>query len=150
MEKDQDQKLQTIPLVEEKLSVKPRKITTGTKRVRKVVVEREETINEPLKVTSYDIARVAHDRVVDEIEPTRQEGDTTIIPVYEEVLVTEKRLLLKEEIHITCKESLRSHPQRITLRKEEVHIEEIEEDATSSAEAREGPSRETDHHRGTP
>jgi hypothetical protein len=30
----------------------------------------------------------------------RQEGDTTIVPVVEEVLVVERRLMLKEEIRI--------------------------------------------------
>lgn len=42
---------------------------------------------------------------------TRREGDVTIVPVLEEVLVVEKRLVLREEIHV-----------RETLSREEVEL----------------------------
>jgi hypothetical protein len=41
------------------------------------------------------------DRIVAEPPVQRQEGDTLILPVVEEVLVVEKRLMLREEIRIT-------------------------------------------------
>jgi stress response protein YsnF len=45
--------------------------------------------------------------------------------VLEEVLVVEKRLLLKEEVRIT-KRRIETHmPQRVILRREEVAVERI-------------------------
>ncbi len=49
----------------------------------------------------YNIERVAVGKIVTDTPVQRQEGDTLILPVTEEVLVTEKRLLLREEIRIT-------------------------------------------------
>ena len=40
------------------------------------------------------------DRQVDVAPKIRIEGDLTIVPVLEEILVVEKRLILKEEVHI--------------------------------------------------
>ena len=54
----------------------------------------------------------------------RSEEDTLIIPVLEEVLVVEKRLLLKEEVRITKREETHT-PQRVTLRREEAAVERI-------------------------
>ncbi|MCU1257248.1 MAG: hypothetical protein JWO80_133 [Bryobacterales bacterium] len=49
----------------------------------------------------YAIERVQVDRIVAEPPVQRQEGDTLVLPVVEEVLVVEKRLMLREEIRIT-------------------------------------------------
>ena len=64
-------------------------------------------------------------RVVDGPVPVREENGTTIISIVEEVLVVEKRLMLREEIHIR-KQRIETHqPQRVTLRSEEVRVERI-------------------------
>lgn len=145
MERDGDQEPRIIPLVEEEISVKRRKINTGKIQVRKVVTEREETVDEPARTISFDVERIPVNAFVDQPGPTRQDGETTIIPVYEEVLVTEKKLLLKEEIHLTRRESLQSDPQTLTLRKEEVIIEVVSEESTSLSEETERQSRTTNH-----
>jgi hypothetical protein len=44
---------------------------------------------------------MAIDRGVDVAPEVRVEGNVTIIPVLEEVLVVEKRLVLKEKLHIS-------------------------------------------------
>jgi len=53
---------------------------------------------------------------------TRYEGDTMIIPILEEVLVVEKRLLLREEIRITRRQSVVRDPQEYILRREEATV----------------------------
>lgn len=103
----------TIPLMEE------------TRRV----MEREETIDEPLLRESVEVERVPINRIVAEAPPSRQEGDTLIIPVLEEVLVVEKRLMLKEEVRITRTQTEVHQPQAVTLRTEEAVIEGIAPDA---------------------
>ena len=56
---------------------------------------------EKLYREGYSIERVKVDRLVTEPVSQRQEGDTLILPVMEEVLVVEKRMMLREEIRIT-------------------------------------------------
>lgn len=47
-----------------------------------------------------------------------------IIPIYEERLVVQKQLFLKEELHVTRQETVDRHAQQtVTLRREEVAIE---------------------------
>jgi uncharacterized protein (TIGR02271 family) len=64
-------------------------------------------------------------RPVDRPVPARYEGDTLIVPVFEETLVVEKRLVLKEELRITKRRAERHRPRRTTLRHEEVSVERI-------------------------
>lgn len=48
-----------------------------------------------------DIRRVPVKRIIDEPVEARYEGNVLIVPLMEEVLVVEKRLMLREELHIT-------------------------------------------------
>ena len=83
---------------------------------------------------TVEVDRVAVGRYVDGPEAPRQEGDTLVVPVFEEVLVVEKRLVLKEEIRITRRRvSETAAPQRVTLRSEEIVVER---DAAKKGESR--------------
>lgn len=69
----------------------------------------------PLYTEQAGVERVPVNRLVDNEPQTRQEGDVTIIPVVEEVLVVEKRLLLKEEIHIRRTRNPVREPRRVIM-----------------------------------
>lgn len=114
-----------VPVIVEELEVGKRKVETGRVRITKNVREREEVVDEPLLREEVDIQRVIIHKLVDGPIPIRSEGDTTIIPVLEEVLVVEKRLMLKEELHIIKRQFETHDPQRVTLRGEEVTVERI-------------------------
>ena len=90
----------TIPLVEEELNVGKRRLETGRVRVR--VLTDTETVNAQASLFDQrvEVKHVPIGREVTEIPAVRQEGETTIIPVLEEVLVVEKRLVLLEEVHV--------------------------------------------------
>ena len=104
-----------VPVLVEELDVQKRLVETGKVRITKVVHERETLVDEPL----------FHDKVAITRVPVREENGTTIISIVEEVLVVEKRLMLREEIHIR-KQRIETHqPQHITLRSEEVRIERV-------------------------
>lgn len=120
-----------VPVVEETIDVQTRKVATGKVRITKVVHEREEAIDEPLLYETVDVERVKIDRVVDGPVAMRQEGDTLIIPILEEVLVVEKRLILKEEVRITRRRTTKHHSEQITLRSEEPAVERIPPDAAT-------------------
>lgn len=118
-----------IPVVAEELAVRRREVTTATVRLRKVVHEREEVIAPMITRQLVDVQRVPVGRIVDGPVPTRQEGDTLIVPVLEEVVVEQRRLLLVEELRVTVRrEQAESAPQRVTLRREEVVVERVTAD----------------------
>lgn len=114
-----------IPVVEETLAVGTRQVSTGGVRLTKRVHEREEVVDQPGFREEIHVERVPVDRLLDEPAQVRQEGDTTVIPVMEEVLVVEKRLVLREEIRVTRRREEVRSPQSVTLRREEVLVEPI-------------------------
>ena len=114
-----------VPVLVEELDVQKRLVETGKVRITKVVHERETLVDEPLFHDKVAITRVPMQRVVDGPVPVREENGTTIISIVEEVLVVEKRLMLREEIHIRKQRIEMHQPQRITLRSEEVRVERV-------------------------
>jgi uncharacterized protein (TIGR02271 family) len=115
-----------VPVVAEQLEVQKRVVEAGGVRIRKTVSEREEVVDEPLMREEVQVRRVPVNKVVDGPVPVRHVGDTMIVSLLEEVLVVEKKLMVKEELHIT-KEQVESYrPQRVTLRTEEAVVERVE------------------------
>lgn len=115
-----------LPVIVEDLDIQKRRAETGRVRISKLVHERKELIDEPLLREEVLIERVGINRVVDGPRPARYEGGTLIIPVLEEVLVVEKRLMLKEELYVTLRRVETHNPQHVTLRREEVIIERFD------------------------
>jgi uncharacterized protein (TIGR02271 family) len=114
-----------LPVIQEVLDVDTRRVETGRVRLHKIVREREELVDPPLWREEVVVERVPVNRVVEGPTPVRSEGDTLIIPLFEEVLVVEKRLLLKEEVHVTQRRVETHAPQQVTLRREEVVVERV-------------------------
>jgi uncharacterized protein (TIGR02271 family) len=113
----------TIALVAERLDVQVKTIETGRVHIGTRVVETEEIVDQPLRRDEVEIERISINRTVDQPMPPRYEGDVTIVPIYEEVLVVTKQLVLKEELHIKRRSSVApAPPQSIILRREEVSI----------------------------
>jgi uncharacterized protein (TIGR02271 family) len=114
-----------VPVLTEELEVQKQQVETGKVRITKVVHEHETVVDEPLLRDNVTISRVPMQRVVEGPIHVREENGTTIISVVEEVLVVEKRWMLREEIHIRKRHTETHQPQHITLRSEEVQIEHI-------------------------
>ncbi|WP_437964216.1 DUF2382 domain-containing protein [Sorangium sp. So ce260] len=115
-----------VPVVAQELEVKKRTVESGRVRITKQVHERVESVAEPLVSERVVVERVAVNQVVTATPATRQEGDTLIVPVVEEVLFVEKRLVLKEELRITRIRSVEmSPPERVALRSEDVRVERV-------------------------
>ena len=117
---------QIIPVVEEQAVVRKRKKLAEGVRVRTVVREAQETIDEPLASEDISVERTPLDRWVDAPVPIRHEGDVTIVTLVEEVVVVEKRLRAIEEIRIAKRRSVRHEPQQVTLRREEAVVERLQ------------------------
>jgi hypothetical protein len=117
---------QIIPVVEEQAVVSKRKKLSDGVRVRTVVHEAEQVIDEPLATEDIEVERTPLDRWVDAPVPVRHDGDITIVTLVEEVVVVEKRLRATEEIRIIKRRSVRHEPQRVTLRREEAVVERLQ------------------------
>jgi stress response protein YsnF len=123
-----------IPVLAETVSVGRRLVETGGGvRVTKRVRERAEVIEEALLQEDVTVERVAVNRIVDAAPAQRQEGDTLVIPVLEEVLVIEKRLLLREEVRVTRRQRVVREPRTVTLREERAEVERMAPGADGGA-----------------
>ena len=87
-----------------------------------IKTEEVSTIDEPLITEQVTIERVPMDRWIDHPAPVRQEGETTVISVVEEVAVVEKRLKLVEEVRISKHKLIKREPQNVTLRRQNVYV----------------------------
>lgn len=112
-----------IPIVEEQLHVHTRVVDTGGVRIRKHVDEHIDPIELSLRSEEVDVRRVPVDRIVDSPVPTREEGDTLIIPVHEEQLV--RQWVLVEELHVTRRATQTRATGDVALRRESVSIERV-------------------------
>jgi stress response protein YsnF len=116
----------TIPLTSEELRVDKRSVVTGRVRVKTLVDSFEEVVKETLKTECVQTTRVEIGKEIETVPSVRTEGDTTIIPVVEEVLIVEKRLFLKEEIHIRRVLSNDEVEVPVKLRKQRAVVERKE------------------------
>jgi uncharacterized protein (TIGR02271 family) len=123
-----------IPLVEERLSVTKRQVESGRVRVHVTVEERQEVITEQLTHDDLQIERVPRNIRLTEMPTVRLEGNTTIVPVVEEVVVVEKALMLVEEIHI-CRRSV-TEPTEIPVSRR-VERADIERETSQESTTRE-------------
>lgn len=115
-----------IPVIEETMTVDKRAVTQRV-RIVKSVEARPVMVDETFAEEEVEVERVQVDREVDGPVSIRYEGDTIIIPLLEEVVVVEKRLRLREEVHIRKRRTARTLSEPITLRREAVRIERTEE-----------------------
>lgn len=90
------------------------------KRVEAVPVQTDVEVGRD----EISIERVPIDRQVETPPPVRQEGDTLIIPIVEEVLVVEKRLVVREEVRVTRRRVSERIPVQETVQREILDIEE--------------------------
>jgi|GEM_PF-1170228 len=121
---------QVIPVISEKLKVHKRNVETGKGvRVRKTLSEREQIVDQPLVREEVTVERVEINEVIEdsEIPTTRYEGETTIVPILEEILIIEKCTVLKGEVRITRHRREVREPQKVVLQTDEVSVERFDE-----------------------
>lgn len=112
-----------IPLVEEKLHISKRTITTGTVRLHKSTDVYTESLDEVLAVRTFEVERIRVDLPVEAVPAVRQEGNVTIYPVVEEQLVLTKQLILREEVRVVQVDGELRDTRVVTLRKEHLTVE---------------------------
>jgi len=117
-----------IPVLEEKAVIDKETVASGRVRVATRTREVVETASAQLEAQEVEVRRVPVNKPVEgDLPQVRTEGETTIVPVFEEVLVVEKRLVLKEELHISRRRSVERVEIPVPLRKQEAVVERTPE-----------------------
>jgi uncharacterized protein (TIGR02271 family) len=111
-----------IPLFEEKLSVSKRVVPTSRVQVSRVTHSHEQLVDELLNHERVEIERIPIDKPVDALPSIREEGDSLVIPVVEEVVKVERYLLLKEEVRVRRVRATERYQESVTLRKQEAVV----------------------------
>jgi uncharacterized protein (TIGR02271 family) len=123
-----------IALAEEHVQLSKRQVIKSKMNLHKTVEERLETVHIPLQTQTVEVVRIPKDELVTEALGVRQEGDTLILPIYEEVVVVEKRLRLVEEVHVVTTRAQREEVQEVLLRQEKASLEKDGEDVALKVE----------------
>jgi uncharacterized protein (TIGR02271 family) len=114
-----------IPLLEEEVRIGKREVATGRVRVQTTTDTVEEIARATLNEDVVEVTRVPVGREVNSAPQVRTENDVVIIPVLEEVLIVEKRLVLKEELHIRRSVTRENIEVPISLRKQRAVVERL-------------------------
>src|SRR3712207_2986667 len=114
---------EVVPVVEETAVVYKERVVTEKVRLHKRVHEDEEVLDVPVQAEDIEVERVPVDRWIDGPVAVRREGDTTVYPVVEEVVVVEKRLRLVEEVRVTRRRATRHPREKVVLRRVEIVVE---------------------------
>jgi stress response protein YsnF len=120
----------TLPVYQEELRTGTRSVDTGRGvRVHKTVAEHPCQVEETLLHDRIELKHVPIDKIVplDQAPASRYEGDTLIVPVLEEVLVVERRVRIKEELHITRTQREEHHSETVVLKSETVTVDRFDE-----------------------
>ena len=131
-----------LTLIAEELSVAKETVETGRLRVSKQTRTREVLVDESMLSECAEVETIPVGRQIFEMPTVRHEGDTIIIPIVEEVLHTERRLILKEEVKITRRKKTEQFHDRVTLRYQEAVITRVQSatEPVDSASAKEHQS----------
>ena len=130
-----------VPLLAEEISISKEKFETGRVQVSTLTRDHEQLVDELLTNEHVEIERIPIGKAIDARPDVREEADSIIVPVVEEVLVLERRLILKEEVHIRRVRGTERHQERVKLRKQEavvtrVPIEAQDKESSSISEDR--------------
>jgi hypothetical protein len=116
-----------FPLVEEFVELTAREVETGRVRISTRVEQYEHAIDASAWVEEVTVERVPIHRVLGPADhpEVREIGNTLIIPVLEETLVLEKKLVLREEVRLTRTRKEVRREEQVPLRRQYAVVERL-------------------------
>jgi uncharacterized protein (TIGR02271 family) len=124
----------TLELREEELVVQRERRNVGNVHIRTRVEEVPARLEVEARSDEVEVEHVPVGEVVSERVEPWQDGDTVVVPIYEEQLVVTKRLLLREHLRVRRISNTRHELFEDTLRKERLEIDDP--DATGAVRER--------------
>ena len=122
-----DREERVIPVIEEQAHINKKVVESGKVRISKNVREDEVLVDVPIIHEEVDVQRIPVNQYVDQAPPAvRYEGDKMIVTVLREELVLVKRIKVVEELHIINRKVEEHNTQPISLRREEINIERVQ------------------------
>src|SRR5690242_13625194 len=118
---------QRLELLEEQLRIDKRIVETGRVLIETKVETRQQVVEALLQEEEVTVERVPVGRFVDEVPQIREEDGVLIIPVIEEQIVVQTRLVLKEELRVTKTVHEDLVRRTIPLRSERATVTRLEE-----------------------
>jgi uncharacterized protein (TIGR02271 family) len=118
-----------LQLIAEELSVAKETLETGRVRISAHTHDRKALVDEDLAHERVEIETIPVNLQIDAVPQVHQEGDITIVPVVEERLVVQRRLMLKEEVRIRRARSTERHQQTVKLRYQEAVVTRQKDEA---------------------
>ncbi|MCJ2121372.1 YsnF/AvaK domain-containing protein [Methylobacterium sp. J-077] len=135
-----------LPLIEETARIDKQAVETGRVRVSTRTETVDQVLRESLRSQTVEVTRVPVNRTLSEgeVPPViREENGVTVIPVLEEILVVEKRLVLKEEMHVRRSSADEDVEVPVTLRKQRAVVERVSPDGHASEQIDPPSTQET-------
>lgn len=129
----------TVSIAQERLKVSKQKTERLAATIRFRTREEEVLVRETLRREQVDVERLPVDRIVDEPPAMREEGDVTIIPIVEEVMV--RRFRIVEELHVRRRSEAVEVEETVTLRRQDVQIDTADSGIDTPASA-DSPGRD--------
>ncbi len=124
----------TLPLFEERAAIGVRTVDRGRVRVTTRVLTHADSVVRSLTRETVEVVRVPVDREVEAVPAVREEPDGTIVvPVVEERLVVETRLVLREEVHLRRRRETETVTVPVSLRREEAEVRRLPADPAGDA-----------------
>ena len=117
-----------IPLAEETVTVSKREVETGRVQVALTTETQTAIARETLRGRRVETERVPVGRTLAEGEAppqSREEGDTLVVPVFEEVAVVVKRLVLREEVRLRFLPTERPFEETVEARRQCAAVERV-------------------------
>lgn len=111
----------SMPLHAERIAVGKRRVEEMVS-VKRATQTKTVSVEEVLTTENVVVEHVHIGQFVDSVPPIREQGDTTIMPIVEEVAVLVKRLYLKEEVRVTKTRTTAPHIETVTLREQHARV----------------------------
>ena len=103
-----------IPVVSEELEVETHHVARGSVRVSTRVEIHDQTVETPFVHEEVVVEHIPVNTIVEGDAPqVKEEGDVLIIPVLEEVVVVEKRLMLRELVRVSKRRTTTSAQETV-------------------------------------
>jgi stress response protein YsnF len=124
-----------VPLVEEHLVIARRLVETGRVRVHLSTATEDALVRETLRGERLEVGRIALGHEVATAPAVREEEDgaVLVVPVLEEILVVERRPVLKEGLRIRRIATTETVEETIPLRRQMASVERLSTAAPASS-----------------
>lgn len=114
-----------LEVVEEHLNITTPDVVTGRVQVALTTQTIEQPVSLSLNRTEVEVVRHEINQTLGRDDPVpqqRTEGGTTIIPVLEEIVVVETRLVLRAEVHVTQVTTAETVSTTVPLRRQTADV----------------------------